>query len=59
MTEKILVAVRRNSMVNSQEAADKTVFKNEKRNEYLKSWTKKKVYEFLREITEYIDKNKT
>ena len=46
-------------MVNSQEAADKTVFKNEKRNEYLKSWTKKKVYEFLREITEYIDKNKT
>lgn len=56
----MLVAVRRSNMVNSQEAVDKTVFKNEKRNEYLKGWTKKKVYgQFLREITEYIDKKKT
>ena len=40
-TEKMLITVRRSNMVNSEEATDKIVYKND---EFLYSWTEKYVW---------------
>ena len=50
-TEKMLIAVRRSNMVNSEEATDKIAYKKD---EFLYMYG-----QFVREIAEDIDKEKT